>query len=121
MYMFSHLYLTSQLIVDTTSTRLTSSVVMLTVSVRLVERKEKSHVGNVMNKKGGTNVSIVNRRCPEATTATASPEPVIVDCGPTPSAAIPPTADAGDSMSKHNAKCGRLKWVSLAAYKAYPS
>jgi len=46
--MFIHRYLISQLPVDTTNTKISSKVVILTVRVKLVERKVNAHVGMVI-------------------------------------------------------------------------
>lgn len=46
--MFIHRYLISQLPVDTTNTKISSKVVILTVNVKLVDRKVKAHVGIVI-------------------------------------------------------------------------
>lgn len=45
--MFRNLYLTNQLMVETTATSRNSRVVIFIVKVRLVEKKPKSHVGRV--------------------------------------------------------------------------
>ena len=46
--MFIHRYRISQLPVDTTNTKISSRVVILTVRVKLVERKVNAHVGMVI-------------------------------------------------------------------------
>ena len=46
--MLRNLYRTNQLIVETTNSSNKTMVVMFIVNVKLVEKKEKSHVGRVM-------------------------------------------------------------------------
>lgn len=77
--------------VDTTNTRISSKVVMLTVNVRLVERKEKSHVGRVIvmnvikaRSRAGIIASVYNKS-PVVVVGDSGCEPVIEAYVGTPS------------------------------------
>jgi hypothetical protein len=69
--MFKNRYRTNQLTVETMTRRRSSKVVIFIVNVKLVEKKEKSHVGTVkvrnpmsQNRKDGTIVNMPRTRPP---------------------------------------------------------
>lgn len=110
--MLSHLYLTNQLIVDTTNTRMSRSVVMLTVSVKLVERKENSHVGKVIVTKvtnASSKVGIMVSK-----DRTRLPEPVKAAGGSMPTRSDVDVAIPGPELAGVEHQQGSGKWRSIS-------